>query len=53
MSETERRKEEKMLGTAANSPVFIPFSQGFKSELETSQMPPEDPGNRPGSSITQ
>jgi hypothetical protein len=25
MSETERRKEEEMLGTAANSPVFIPL----------------------------
>jgi hypothetical protein len=41
------------MGIAANTPVFIPLPQGFKSELRTSQMPPEDPGNRPGSSINQ
>jgi hypothetical protein len=40
-----------MIGTAGNTPVFIPFPKGFKSELESSQMPPEDPGNSPGSSI--
>jgi hypothetical protein len=46
------KEEEMMMGNAANTPVFIPLPEDFKSEPETSQMPLEDPDNRPGSSIT-